>query len=93
MIPVTVEMTITGHNGTARCTPAEWRTRKQGQIPAHGKPTEENLKAYIEHFEASSKSGGCNEHLGVQVVFSAFIKDQRTGVVLATYRGPSFVVV
>jgi hypothetical protein len=83
-------MTITG---TARRTPAEWRTRKQGQAPGYGKATPENLQAYVKHFEASTKEGGCNAHLGLTVVFSAFIKDQRTGAVLATYRGPSFVVV
>lgn len=93
MIPVTVEMTSTTASGTFKHTPSEWRSRKQGQIPSYGKPTAENLKAYVEHFEASTKEGGCNAHLGLTVVFSAFIKDQRTGAVLATYRGPSFVVV
>jgi hypothetical protein len=93
MIPVTVEMTTTCATGTHRTTAMEWRTRARGQAPAYGRPTAENLKAYVEHFEASTKEGECNSHLGVTVVFSAFIKDQRTGETLATYRGPSFVVV
>lgn len=90
LIPFTVEMVTTGKGVY---TPAEWRTRARGQVPAHGKPNAENLKAYIAKFEDSTKPGGVNAHLGVTVVFSAFIKDQRTGETLATYRGPSFVVV
>ena len=92
-IPVTVEMTSTCPSGTHKHTPSEWRTRARGQFPGYGKATEENLKAYVQKFEESTKAGGCNEHLGLSVVFSAFIKDQRTGEILATYRGPSFVVV
>jgi hypothetical protein len=91
MIPVTVEMTSTTASGTFKHTPSEWRSRKQGQIPGYGRPTAENLQAYIKHFEASTKADGCNSHLGLSVVFSAFIRDQRTGEILATYRGPSFV--
>ena len=82
--------TLTGY-----ATPAEWRTRTRqcGQIPAHGKPTEENLAQYVQAFEASTQAEGPNAHLGPVVVFSAYIKDQRTGEVKATYQGPSFVVV
>lgn len=93
LITYTVEMVITGKSGTKACTPAEWRTRAQGQFPGYGKPNAENLKTYIEKFEGSTKADGPNAHLGEQVVFSAFIKDQRTGQIMATYRGPSFVVV
>jgi len=86
-------MVAVSPSGTHRCTPAEWRTRSRGQLPGYGKPTEENLAAYVRHFENSTKVGGCNAHLGTTVVFSASVRDHRTGQVVATYRGPSFVVV
>ncbi len=92
-VPVTVEMFTTGDTSSRYCTPAEWRTKARVNAPAHGKPTDANLKLYVEMFEASTQPGGCNAHLGATVVFSAKITDHRSGVTKATYRGPSFVVV
>lgn len=90
-IRYTVHFTSTTRPGYI--TPAEWRVRSRGQIPGYGKPTEANLAKHVEAFETSTKPGGPNEHLGTTIVWAAHIKDQLTGKILATYRGPSFVVV
>lgn len=68
-------------------TPSEWRTRSRldGRLPAHGKPTTANLAAYVRKFEDSTRSGGCNEHLGFQKVARAEIIDQELSKVVATY--------
>lgn len=58
---------------------------------AFGKPTEENLKAFVKTFEDATKPNGVNAHLGLTVVTSATIRSQETGAVLATYKGPEFV--
>lgn len=68
--------------------PGEWRARRQGVIPADGKPSEENLKRHVEHYEQSTREGGPNAHLGKTVILSARIVDQQTGMVVAEYKRP-----
>ena len=70
-------------------TPSEWRTRRQGQIPADGKPTTENLQKHCLHYEASTQPGGCNQHLGPTKILSARIVDQNDMSVVAEYRRAS----
>jgi hypothetical protein len=81
------EMVTTG-NG--ECTPAAWNV---GGRYGYGRPTAANLEKFLKAFEESTKPGGCNAHLGTTVVFSAKIIHQASHKVVATYRGPSFVVV
>ncbi len=90
-IDITVEMTTATAEGTHKCTPAEWRTRSRVNAPGYGKADPVNLAAYVARFEASTQKEGVNSHLGETVVMSAFIKDQRSGDILAVYRGPLFV--
>lgn len=81
LIPYTVEVTT----DKGLWTPSEWRTRRDGQIPADGKPTTENLKNWAMGYEKSTHPSGCNSHLGVTHILTARIRDQRTGEILATY--------
>lgn len=80
------EMVTTGGSQT----PGAWYV---GRRCGHGSPTNVNLTKYVKAFEESTKQGGVNAHLGTTVVFSAKIIRQSTQEVVATYRGPSFVVV
>ena len=92
-VPVVVEMKTLTAEGPKGCTPMPWRSGlpSRANNPGYGRPTTENLKAFIKKFEDSTKPGGVNEHLGTTVVTSAFIKDQATGQVLASYTGPAFI--
>lgn len=71
-------------------TPSEWRPRARlhGVVPAHGKPTAENLAKYVAGYEESTRGDGCNKHLGELKVASARIVHQPTGAVVATYVRP-----
>lgn len=92
MIPYTVEVTT----DKGYWTPSEWRMRRQGQIPADGKASTENLKKWALAFEASTQPDGVNAHIGATKILTARIKDQRTGEILATYKRepvPMFEVV
>lgn len=86
-VTFTVELVIQDESGSLRaCTASEWRVRaRYGNLPGYGKPTLENLTKYVSGFEASTQPQGCNQHLGVQKVISAFIKDQRCSTIVATY--------
>ena len=59
---------------------------------AHGTPTAANLAKYVKALEDSSRLGGCNAHLGHTVVASARIVRQADRQCVASYRGPSFVI-
>lgn len=61
----------------------EWLTRKTRYSPAYGVPTDANLAAFVARYEASTRPGGCNVHLGPDVVLSAYITDGISK--LATY--------
>jgi hypothetical protein len=59
-----------------------------------GRPTEANLARRIEVFEASTRQGGCNDHLGEQYVTRAHVKvNTPTGEIVATYTAPMFRVI
>ena len=77
-----MEMTI--DNG--RCTPMGWDVNGRHGYQGKGKPNAENLKKYVEAFEASTKPGECNGHLGVTKVLAAQIVKQSTDDVVATYK-------
>lgn len=66
-------------------TPGQWRARRQGQAPAHGKPTPANIQKHCEHYERSTLPGGCNEHLGPTTIASAWVIDQLTGETVGTW--------
>lgn len=72
---------------SGHCTPMGWDTKHAGR------PSDATLKAHVEHFEASTKPGGVNDHIGATVVWSAKIIRQSTGETVATYQGPMFAVV
>jgi hypothetical protein len=42
----------------------EWRVGQRYQIPGYGKPTNNNLKKWVDHFNKSLEPGGANSHLG-----------------------------
>lgn len=89
IVPIVVEMTITNAAGKlAICTPSEWRSKTRRQLPGMGTPNAANLGRYIEGFEASTRAGGPNAHLGTQTVVSARIVRQSTGEVLASFPTP-----
>jgi hypothetical protein len=52
-------------------TPAGWTARE------FGRPTDANLKLYVERFEASTQPGGANAHLGPTKVRAARIYTNR----------------
>jgi len=68
-------------------TPLAWDTKHAGR------PSDATLKAFVEHFEASTRQGGVNAHLGPTVVWSAKVIRQSTGDTVASYQGPLFAVV
>lgn len=74
---VTYTVQYTFDDKTTGSTPCEWKVKYQGR------PTVENLKKDMAHFEASCLPGGCNAHLGQLKVVSAFIRDQRNGKIVA----------
>lgn len=85
-IAFTVDMTTRGGSGKLyECTPAQWRVKSRTNAPGYGKPNAANLAAYVARFEESTLAGGCNAHLGVQVVVSAKIVDQRSRDSVASY--------
>ncbi len=68
-------------------TPAAWNSKHSGR------PSDAALAAYVESFEASTRPGGVNAHLGPETVLSAKVIRQATGDVVATYAAPLFTVV
>jgi hypothetical protein len=75
-----VSVTVPGYSYSL----AAWRCKQSGR------PTEANLTAYIEAFEASTRPGGANAHLGEQRVTSAYIKvNEYNGRTVAKYQAPA----
>lgn len=66
-------------------TPSAWRAE-------YGRPSAASLARWVESFEASTREGGVNAHLGVTTVWSARIVRQATGAVVADYAGPAFAM-
>ena len=74
-----------------RWTPAAWNCRTMGR------PTAANLRRHVEGFEASTRPGGVNAHLGATLVTRASIRRNALGgAVVATYEpppAPAFAVI
>lgn len=72
-----VTVTVPGR----RYSPASWNCKR------YGRPTEANLRKYVESFEASTRPGGCNAHLGIEVVARAEVRlNDGSGKVVAEYK-------
>ena len=73
-----IQLVVPGY----RYSPACWNCRR------NGRPTAANLIRYIESFEASTRPGGCNAHLGETRVSSAYIRlNEYAGQVVASFNG------
>lgn len=70
-----IEMVATGGS----YTPAAWPTKHLGR------PGPSSLLLYVSTFEASTREGGVNAHLGAVTVKSAKVIRQSTGEVVAEY--------
>lgn len=68
-------------------TPAAWDSKQSGR------PTDANLATWCTGFEASTQPGGCNAHLGIQLIASAQVVRQATGTVVASYQPGMFTAV
>jgi hypothetical protein len=70
------------HVPGVRYTPAAWNCRRDGR------PTEANLRKYVESFEASTRPGGANAHLGEETVaFARLMRNDGSREVVAYYSG------
>jgi len=65
--------------------PFAWLTTSKTQIRADGKPTADNLKRWVESFEAATKPGGVNAHLGETKIRRAAILHNMTRQPVAEY--------
>ena len=78
-----VKMSISSTEPLSFSDGSEW--------PKHlGRPSDKALATYVAKFEESTLPGGCNEHLGKRVVWSAIVTDTLTSEVKAVYTGPVF---
>jgi hypothetical protein len=69
-------------------SPASWNCRRDGR------PTDANLARYVESFEASTRPGGVNAHLGETRILRAVIAvNEYGGDVVARYSAPLFTVI
>ena len=75
-----ISITVPGYSYSL----AAWRCNQSGR------PTAANLAAYVEAFEASTRPGGCNAHLGAQRVTRAHVKVNSgyDGRIVAEYTAP-----
>jgi hypothetical protein len=91
-----VEIRTDGRGGY---TPAPWNVRSQPNRPGYGRPTDANLAAYVARFEASTRPGGVNAHLGAETVRRAWVRRNGawgTGETVARYEAaprPMFEIV
>lgn len=81
-IPWTVEALAKG----AVFTVGKWRTKKEGVVPADGKPTIENLKKWVDRLNESFLPGRGNEHIKNVKVYGAIVR--HNGEVVSTYVEP-----
>jgi len=58
-----------------------------------GRATDAKLAEYVETFDAATRAGGVNAHLGVQQTTRAKVVRQATGETVATFVRPMFEVV
>lgn len=76
---------LTGSNPRQIYTGMAWETRDRPGARGYGAPTDANLAAFVETFEAATQPGGANAHLGADTIHIASIVHQATGKVVATY--------
>jgi hypothetical protein len=67
--------------GLAQGLPISWNCKRDGR------PTDANLAKYVEAYEASTRRGGMNEHLGATTVMNARI-NELGGATVAAYTDP-----
>jgi hypothetical protein len=87
---------LVSNRDTERLTPASWYIRsalRQGRPNGYGAPTPANLRKYVQRFEASTKPGGANAHLGETRIVLARIVNQDTNETVAEYKPAMFEVV
>jgi len=63
--------------------PTQFHTGIEWKLSVHGQPTDSNLISFCAKYEESTRSGGCNEHLGPMQISEAKIVDQKTSKVVA----------
>lgn len=76
-----LEMQLVGFLNTS----SVWDVTSRGMIKGKGKPTADNLRKEVEAFEASTRPGGVNAHLGPIKVSRAEIIHQKSGATVAQY--------
>lgn len=81
LVPFVINFTTDRGNWTAQ----EWRTRKQGRIPAYGKPTPENIQKHCAVVETSTAPGGVNSHMGYTKILRAWVVNQVSGEVVGEW--------
>lgn len=70
---------------SGRVDSGEWKSM-------YGRPSAQNIKQFVEKYNASLESGGANEHLGRRwAIYGADIVDQTTGEVVAQWEDRSIV--
>lgn len=67
-------------------SPQAWNSK------AYGRPSATTLATQVAAFEASTRPGGCNAHLGAETVLRARVVHQFTGETVATYTASAFAV-
>jgi hypothetical protein len=68
--------------------PMSWNCKRDGR------PTAANLKKFVESFEASTRKGGANAHLGATTVSRAAIcLNDGSRKVVVSYTAPLFTVI
>lgn len=78
-------------------TPASWNVKSRTNVAGYGNPTDKNLEKFISKYGDSLKPGGINQHLSLSHGYipypsSAFIKDQTTGEIVATWKAAMFQI-
>lgn len=66
--------------------------------PGYGRPTDENLAAYMAAYIRSVEPGGVNAHLHeiyghIPYPNRAYIRDNNTGLIVARWAAPMFMAV
>jgi len=76
-------------------SPFAHHTHPEYSVKHCGKPTEANLRKWVQDFEDSLRPNGINEHLGIFSIKTAEIYDQRKDEVVASIKPerPMFQVI
>ena len=78
-------------------TPYTWHVKSRTNVTGYGAPTDDNLTKYVMEYAKSLKLGGVNAHLSkadgyVPYPNIAYIKDQKTGRVVARWKAAMFQI-